>query len=72
MTKKDLSRLDDDKLEAEHQARTDAVAKAKDAYAKNHGDKHGKALLAAREAASETQQEMNARHGAPPAQSFGT
>lgn len=69
---KDLTRLDDDALEAEHQSRTEAVQQAKDAYAKHHDDKHGKALLAAREAASETQQQLNERHGAPPAQAIGT
>lgn len=67
----DLSKLSDDDLEAEHDARVEAVHKARDAYAANHDDKHGRALLKAREAASESQTERNARHGAPPAQSIG-
>jgi hypothetical protein len=72
MTKKNLDKLDDAALDAEHQARMDAVTKAKDAYAK-HGDaKHGQALYDARLAAGETQAEQNDRHGAPPPQHIGS
>lgn len=72
MTKKNLDKLSDDDLDAEHQSRLDAVSKAKDAYAKHHDDKHGQALHDARLAAGETQAERNARHGAPPSQIIGT
>ena len=66
----DLTKLSDADLDAEHDKRMEAIKDAKAAYSKDGGDKLGRALLKARERAGETQAEVNARRGAPPAQSL--
>ena len=66
----DLKKLSDADLDAEHARRVDAVLSAKAAYSRDGGEKAGRALLKARERADEVQAEVNARRGAPPAQSL--
>ena len=66
----DLKKLSDADLDAEHAKRLDAVRDAKAVYVKDGGDKAGRALLKARGRADEIQAEVNARRGAPPAQTL--
>ena len=63
-----LPSLSDAELDAEHDSRMTALQAARDTYAADRSEENGRALYDARQAASETQAERNARFGSPPVQ----